>query len=622
MNHLYRTVVVITAATLAALSSVTAIAQAPAPLRVLGASPDAKTVAKLADPATVKSRIARPDIAVLDEIARHHAATQYNSRFVIDLFPGLDLEAEVIASETRPHGATLFARLTEIELGSAVFTIENGLLTATVDFPGGSFLVTPDTNGHHQVAQKATQLFPPEGAPRTPFSVSRTANPFAPADTIHLAPADSGRLIDIMVVWTPAAETAAGGLAAIQTLAQAAVDSANAAYLNSGIAQRLRLVHRQQVTYTERTNCAGGGSAFDCALDDITDVGDGQLENVHGLRDTHGADLVALLINDGAYCGLAWLPSTPSPNLGFSVTAHNCAVGNKSFLHELGHNMGAHHDPANASAYGPKPFNKGYVSPQLTWRTVMAYPGPCSGCTRLSFFSNPKLTNNGTAMGTAAVSNNAHVLNFTAKDIAAYRATSGLHPIAQRFTDVPTNHGLFGYVEFFAQAEISTGCGGGLYCPDAAVSRRAMAAFLERTMRASNWTPPTTSTTFTDVASGSLLAGHIEAMRTDGITSGCTATTYCPESSVTRAQMAVFVLRSRCGAGYVPNTPGAPTFSDVPLSHPFVAYIEKMYSLGITSGCATGPLRYCPDAEVTRGQMSIFVERAYPFITPSEACSL
>ena len=150
----------------------------------------------------------------------------------------------------------------------------------------------------------------------------------------------------------------------MQNLAQAAVDSANAAYLNSGIAQRLRLVHRQQVAYTERTNCCGGGSAFDCALDDLTDNGDGYIDNVHALRNKHGADLVALLINDSAFCGLAWLPSTPSADLGFSVTAHNCAVGNKSFAHEVGHNMGAHHDPANASRRGPKPFNKGYVSPQ------------------------------------------------------------------------------------------------------------------------------------------------------------------------------------------------------------------------------------------------------------------
>ena len=628
MNCVYRTIVWAALAVFAALNASAASAQATLQ-RVLGPTDETKTVAKSSDTYSVKSRTARPDLGALLAIAARHEATQSSPRFLVDLFPGLELEAEVVRAETRGNGATLFVRLTEVELGTAVFTVEAGMLTATVDFPGGSYVVTPQPQGHHEVAQKSALLYPAERAPRAAFFVNRPPSPFAPGtpersaptDTINLAPSDSGRLIDIMILWTPSAETGAGGLALMQNLAQASVDSANAAYLNSGVAQRLRLVHRQQVTYTERTNCPGG-TAFDCALDDITDTGDGYMENVHALRDTHGADLVALFINNSAYCGLAWLPTVPTPDIGFSITAYNCAVGNKSFAHEVGHNMGAHHDPANADPSGPKPFNKGYVSPQLNWRTIMAYPGACSGCARLNYFSNPKLSYNGFAMGTAGVANNAHVLNSTAKAIAAFRPTSALHPVSQRFADVPTDHAFFGHIEFFAQAEVTTGCGGGLYCPDAAVTRRQMAAFLERTMRASNWTPPSNSSLFTDVLAGSTFAGHIEALRTDGITSGCTGTTYCPEASVTRAQMAVFVLRARCGAGYEPGPPASQTFDDVPLSHPFVAYIQKMYSLGITGGCGTLPLRYCPEQPVSRGQMATFIERAYPFLTPSETCSL
>ena len=623
MRFLYRTAAV-TATWAILFGGGAALAQSPPMLRVLGESPEkSKVVVKLSDSTSVKARVARPDVAVLDDIARHYLATSHKARFVIDLFPGLDLEAEVVAAQSRLDGSTLFARLTEIELGSAVFTIESGLLTATVDFPGGSYLVTPQSDGNHQVAQKAAQLFPPELAPRPVFQPMQAASSLAPPDTTQDVPEDSGRLIDVMVVWTPAAQGAAGGSAAIQNLAQAAVDSANAAYLNSGVAQRLRLVHRQQVVYTERTSCAGGGTAFDCALDDLTGNGDGYLDSVHALRDQHGADLVALLINDSAYCGLAWLPSTPTASLGFSVTAHNCAVGNKSFTHELGHNMGAHHDPANADSNGPKPFNKGFISPLLDWRTVMAYSAPCGGCTRLNYFSNPKLSYNGTGMGTASVSNNAHVLNFTGKPIAGYRPTSPLHPVSPSFVDVPASHGFYGFIEFFAQAGISGGCASGYFCPDDNVSRRQMAAFLERALRASNWAPSTTTTAFTDVAAGSLFAGHIEAMRTDGITGGCASgpPRYCPEDSMTRAQMAVFVLRARCGASYTPNQPGSQTFADVPLTHPFANFIQKAYSLGITGGCSAGPLRYCPDDAVTRGQTAVFVERAYPFLTPSEACA-
>ena len=78
---------------------------------------------------------------------------------------------------------------------------------------------------------------------------------------------------------------------------------------------------------------------------------DGAMDEVHALRDTHGADLVALLGVYSDACGLAFLMANVSPGFastGFSVTAWSCAVGNLSFPHELGHNMGLHHDQANA----------------------------------------------------------------------------------------------------------------------------------------------------------------------------------------------------------------------------------------------------------------------------------
>lgn len=602
----------------------------PAPVRVFGPSIVTKAPPK-AGPATVRARTVRPDLGALVDLAARHAASKSVPRVLIDLFPGLELQGAIVHAQTRPTGATLFVRLDDVALGTAVFTVEAGVLTATIDFPGGSYVVSPQRGPYHDVAQKASQLFPAERTPRAdaagtlrtaPPVSSITATPAPPAGSGRSldAPTDSGRLIDIMIVWTPAAQSAAGGLAAIQNLAQAAVDSANAAYLNSGIAQRLRLVHRQQVTYGERSNCAGG-NAFDCALDDITAEGDGYMDDVHVLRDQHGADLVALFIHNSSYCGLAWLPWTPSPDLGFSITAHACAVGNKSFAHEVGHNMGAHHDPSYADAAGPKPYNRGYISPQLDWRTVMSYPGACGGCARVAFFSNPKLTFDGAAMGTPGLSNNAQVLNTTGKAIAAYRTTSPLHPVPQRFDDVPRDAPMFGDIEFFAQAEMTSGCAPGLYCPDAPVTRRQMAAFIERASRASNWTPPTASSTFDDVVEGSPFAGHIEALRNDGITLGCTSSTYCPESSVTRAQMSVFVLRARCGANYAPAAPSSPTFADVPLSHPFASYIEKMHALGITEGCATSPTRFCPDSTVSRAQIAAFIQRAYPFLTPSESCA-
>ncbi len=591
--------------------------------RMLGPALSAPVQVTTGEGVTLRARTALPDFALIESLARSQAETLARPRFVIDLFPGLELEAEVISAEVRDHGSTVFARLTGVELGSAMFTYEAGVLTATIDSPDGNYAILRQPNGVYQVAQLALQKLPSELPPRQAGSM--VPLPDLPESDV---PVDSGRLIDVMVVWTPAAQSANGGAAAMQSLAQASIDNSNLTYLNSGIAQRLRLVHAEQVSYTERTNCAGGGTAFDCGLDDITGNGDGFMDNVHTLRDTHGADMVSLFINDTAFCGIAWL-FTGNAASGFSVLASNtCPVGNKSFVHELGHNMGAHHDPYVAPGPGAWAYSHGIVNLASRWRDVLAYNNQCAdttpftSCPRIQYMSNPKLTYNGAALGDAAVRNNTHTLNKTAKAVAAFRPTAtALHPVPQRFTDVAPSHPFYGHIEFFAQAGVTSGCSAGLYCPNTPVTREQMAPFLERAMKASNWTPPAAIGLFTDVPPGAPFRNFIEALRNDGITAGCGPTTYCPQAPVTRAQMAAFVLRARCGSSYVPNMPASQTFSDVALTHPLVRYIQKLYTLGITGGCASGPLRYCPDQAVTRGEMAVFIERSYPFLTPSEICT-
>jgi hypothetical protein len=482
------------------------------------------------------------------------------------------------------------------------------------------------------------QRFPSEAPPRvvrTPLAAQ--AQPRA-ADV----PTDSGRLIDLLVVWTPAAEAAAGGAAAMQALVDAAERNANAVYRNSGVAQRVRLVHAQQVAYAERsgpcTDPVDGGQSSEpilCALFDLTGAADGFVDGVHALRDAHGADLVALLVRDTAYCGVAWLPLPPSPatsHLGFAVVDQGCAIGNLSFSHELAHNMGAHHDPfvlgLGSCSDGREPgawcFSRGVVNVAGRWRTVMSYNTECLAagvsCARLPYLSNPALTFGGALLGDVALGNNALTLNRTAKSVAAYRPTSPLHPLPQRFADVPPGSPYFGHVEFLAQAEISAGCAAGAFCPDAAATREQAAVFLERAKRASNWAPPPAVGLFADVAATRPFAPHIEALYADGITDGCDGARYCPDAPLTRAQAAAMLLRARCGASYVPATPAAQTFADVPPAHVFYAHIGKLHELGVTAGCATGPLRFCPDDAATRAQLAAMIERGYPFPAPTETC--
>ena len=83
----------------------------------------------------------------------------------------------------------------------------------------------------------------------------------------------------------------------------------------------------------------------------------------------------------------------------------------------------------------------------------------------------------------------------------------------------------------------------------------------------------------------------------NGITTGCGTgpLIYCPESSVTRAAMAVFVLRAMHGASYVPPA-ATHTFSDMPVTGKewMEPWVDQLYAEGITSGCGVSPLRFCP----------------------------
>lgn len=178
-----------------------------------------------------------------------------------------------------------------------------------------------------------------------------------------------------------------------------------------------------------------------------------------------------------------------------------------------------------------------------------------------------------------------------------------------RFDDVPPDYWAFRFIETFARAGITAGCGPSIYCPKASVTRAQMAVFLERGIRGSDYTPPpATGNVFLDVGATDFAAGFIEQFYQDGITGGCGNSNYCPEGEVTRAQMAVFLLRAKYGAAYSPPPPSG-VFEDVDLSYWAVSWIEQLAAEGITGGC--GGNNYCPDNPVTRDQMAVFLVRTF-----------
>jgi len=154
------------------------------------------------------------------------------------------------------------------------------------------------------------------------------------------------------------------------------------------------------------------------------------------------------------------------------------------------------------------------------------------------------------------------------------------------------------------------------YCPDLTVTRAQMAVFIIRSIFGSNDFTYTTMPYFPgDVPAGAPNFKYIQKMKDLSITSGETATTYGPNDPVTRGEMAVFIIRARYGTGFPFNYTQAPYFTDVPAGTQF-QYIQKMKDVGITSGeTAT---TYGPGDPVTRGEMALFVIRgAFDLLLPS-----
>ncbi len=116
---------------------------------------------------------------------------------------------------------------------------------------------------------------------------------------------------------------------------------------------------------------------------------------------------------------------------------------------------------------------------------------------------------------------------------------------------------------------------------------------------------------FMDVPQASPYHAPVEAIIRDGITSGCGGGNYCPTSPVTRAQMAVFLLRAEHGAAYAPPPATGTVFADVAAGDFGADWIEQLYAENVTGGCATNPLRYCPNSSVTRAQMAAFLLKVY-----------
>jgi hypothetical protein len=343
----------------------------------------------------------------------------------LNLFDDLGFIADPERVERGARGTTWIGRLRGLDDSQVVIVVNGAVAAGNITLPSGRYHIRFAGDGVHQVQVIDDSRFPQED-PTPPEPPLPAAGAAAAPDPIGAA-ADDGSTIDVMIVYTATTRAAAGGAAAIQALMDLAVAETNQSYQNSGVTQRLRLVHTEEVNYNE----AGHADPLRDALNCITSTGDGCLDHVHGLRNTHGADLVSFwLEGGGSYCGIAWMMTDVSVSFathGFSTVARSCATGYYSFGHELGHNMGVRHDTYVDTAGTPYPYAHGYAYPAGRWRTIMAYNNACSAagvnCTRLQYWANPEVQYGGAAMGNAGTADDHRALNDTAPTVANFRAS-------------------------------------------------------------------------------------------------------------------------------------------------------------------------------------------------------
>ena len=316
---------------------------------------------------------------------------------ILELFEGVTIIASFDRYDANATGVTWVGHVEDVPMSSVTLVYSQGLMTGSIVMPHAVYQIRPapdqpersGANGAlHVVSQIDQSRFLPEAPP---IEVSFSEAERLAADDAPMK--DSADTIDVMVLYTPRTAAAAGGQTGINNLINLGISETNTSYVNSGVAQRIRLVHAAQVDYVESND-------FSTNLNNLRN-GVGALAGVAALRDAVRADLVTMLVRPAApnACGIAFLltaVNTAFAPFAYSVTDSTCVSPNYSFAHELGHNMGARHDWYVDGSVTPFSYAHGYVNPEVgnRWRTIMAYPDMCQAmgfnCNRILYWANPE----------------------------------------------------------------------------------------------------------------------------------------------------------------------------------------------------------------------------------------
>ena len=251
----------------------------------------------------------------------------------LNLFPGTSylaiFQQSTVPDPLNPNRFVWQGTIDGIPTGQAILAVNGGSLAVTVSVPNELYHIVDSGQGPHFVKQTILDDPMPETAP-----IPVLFPPGQPEPGMDKPAVDDGSIIDVMVLYTPAARVRYGQ-AGIEAKIDLAVAETNTAYTNSQIATQLRLAYKGEVNYAEVN--------LNTDLDHLRQPADGTMDEIHALRNTYQADAVSLILENAQSCGLAYQMTSLTASfesVAFSVVASNCATGYYSFGHELGAQYG------------------------------------------------------------------------------------------------------------------------------------------------------------------------------------------------------------------------------------------------------------------------------------------
>ena len=442
--------------------------------------------APLAD-GVLRERVAQIHPALL-EAARVAVSSGVSAPVLLNLFDDVQMPAVITWTGPTSAGYSLSGHIEGRPLSSLTLVNNGGVIAASVQVRGGTYTIQSSGCSNAKIGSL------PDGAvrirrlnrlrrPRLGNDVVKHSPPVAsqPAGVqpirasegmgarpaIEGVPPEDGSRIDILVTYTERQKGLCGD-DGIGAAIDHAVAATNQAYRDSGVNQRINLVHAREVDFRDH-------EYFCEVMEEFTTAG-----RVHALRDRYAADIVVGLFGGGPYytaCAYVSISRDDdgvvkgNADLGYAIVDfyENPFRNLTTFAHELGHVMGLNHDryeyrDRSGSIHNdPFPYAYGYLNQRMfepgasagsRWWTIMSYHLQCqdwaedhdldfgefclwepqaAGAEQLLRFSNPALRypeTGGDPMGVAGVrpsqridgpADAARVLNETARIVANYR---------------------------------------------------------------------------------------------------------------------------------------------------------------------------------------------------------